>query len=76
MCSSPDVLGLFSNNLVPFSGNVVLTGPLFSINVVREWAMFLGQAIYVLGPLQLARAKNIFLHQSGGPLSEQGWYGE
>jgi len=29
--------------------NVVLRGSLFSLNVVRKWAMFLGQAIYVLG---------------------------
>ena len=34
MWSSPDVVGLFSNNVVSFSSNVVLRGPLFSLNVV------------------------------------------
>jgi hypothetical protein len=34
MWSRPDVLGLFSINVVSFSRNVVLSGPLFSINVV------------------------------------------
>ena len=48
-----DVIGLFSNNVVSFSRNVVLSSRLFSANVVRKRAMFLGQAIYVLGPLQL-----------------------
>jgi len=51
-----DVFGLFSNNVGPFSINLVPSGPLFSANVVREWAMFLGQAIYVLEALQLWRA--------------------
>jgi len=37
------VLGLFSNNVVSFSRNLVLKSLLFSINVVRKWAMFLGQ---------------------------------
>jgi len=41
----------FSNNVVSFSRNLVLKSLLFSINVVRTWAIFLGQAIYVLGPL-------------------------
>jgi hypothetical protein len=47
------VFGLFSNNVGPFSSNVVLGGRLFSINLVPEQRMFLGQAIYVLGPLQV-----------------------
>jgi hypothetical protein len=34
MWSRPDVIGLFSINVVSFSRNVVLSGPLFSINVV------------------------------------------
>ena len=29
-----DVIGLFSNNVVSFSRNVVLRGPLFSLNLV------------------------------------------
>jgi len=33
--SSPDV-GLFSINVGPFSSNLVLSGPSFSVNVVRE----------------------------------------
>jgi hypothetical protein len=56
MWSRADILGLFSNNVVSFSRNLVLKSLLFSINVVRKWAMFLGQAIYVLGPLQLRKA--------------------
>jgi hypothetical protein len=48
-----DILGLFSNNVGPFSRNVVPSGPLFSSIVGLKWAMFLGQPIYVLGPLQL-----------------------
>ena len=51
MWSRADILRLFSNNVVSFSRNLVLKSLLFSINVVRTWAMFLGQAIYVLGPL-------------------------
>src|SRR5271165_2762374 len=47
------VFGLFSNNVGSFSLNLVLSGSSFSANVVRKWAMFLGQAIYVLGPLQI-----------------------
>ena len=34
MWSSPDVVGLFSINVVSFSRNVVLSDPLFSPNVV------------------------------------------
>ena len=48
MWSSPDVLGLFSNNVVSFSRNVVLTGPSFSPNVVRKRAMLSVRADYVL----------------------------
>jgi hypothetical protein len=53
MWSSSDVVGLFLNNVGPFSSNVVPGGRLFSINLVPEQPMFLGQAIYVLGPLHL-----------------------
>jgi hypothetical protein len=53
--SSPaDVLGLSSNNLAPFSPNVVLSTRIFSANPVPEKRMFSGPAIYVLGPLHLA----------------------
>jgi len=54
MWSRSDVFRLFSINVGPFSSNVVLSGPLFSSNLVPKQRMFLGQAIYVLGPLQLA----------------------
>jgi hypothetical protein len=36
MWSSPDVIGLFSNNVVSFSRNVVLRDPLFSLNSVSN----------------------------------------
>jgi len=48
MWSSPDVIGLFSNNVVSFSRNVVLSGPSFSLNVVWKRAMFSVRADYVL----------------------------
>jgi hypothetical protein len=49
----PDLIGLFSNNLVAFSRNVIPDRPSFSVNLVSKQRMFLGQAIYVLGSLQL-----------------------
>jgi hypothetical protein len=49
-----DVFGLFSNNVGPFSFNVVLGSPLFSANVGPKQRMLSSQAIYVLGPLQIA----------------------
>jgi len=36
MWSRADVIGLFSNNVVSFSRNVVLSGPSFSPNVVSK----------------------------------------
>jgi len=36
MWSGADVLGLFSNNVVSFSRNVVLSGHLFSLNSVQN----------------------------------------
>ena len=54
MWSSPDILGLFSNNVVSFSRNVVLSGPIFSINVVWKPRMLSVRAVYVLSSLQLA----------------------
>jgi hypothetical protein len=65
-----DVFGLFSNNVGPFLRNLVLSGPLFSANVVRKWAMLLGQAIYVLGPLHL---KDIFTPIWAGPWQRTSW---
>jgi hypothetical protein len=51
--SRADVIGLFSNNVGPFSRNVVPSGPLFSINLVPKqrcfWAepfMFSGRYTY------------------------------
>src|SRR3954453_2746824 len=51
--SPADVIGLSSNNLVPFSPNVVLSTRIFSANPVPKKRMFSVPAIYVLGPLQV-----------------------
>jgi hypothetical protein len=48
MWSSPDVVGLFSINVVSFSRNVVLRGLLFSLKVVWKRAMFSVRGDYVL----------------------------
>jgi len=48
MWSSPDVVGLFSNNVVSFSRNVVLSDPLFSLNSVSKPRMLSVRADYVL----------------------------
>jgi hypothetical protein len=53
MWSNPDVIGLFSNNVVSFSSNVVLRGLLFSINSVLKPRMLSVRADYVLSSLQL-----------------------
>jgi hypothetical protein len=53
MWSSPDVIGLFSNNVVSFSRNVVLSGLSFSLNVVWKRAMLSVRAVYVLSSPQL-----------------------
>jgi hypothetical protein len=52
--SRADVIGLFSNNVVSFSRNVVLSGPSFSNNVVWKRAMLSVRADYVLSSLQLS----------------------
>lgn len=49
----PDVVGLFSINLGPFSRNVGQRGRIFSANLVPNRPMLSGRAIYVLGPLQV-----------------------
>src|SRR5208337_3926095 len=54
MWSSPDVVGLFSNNVVSFSSNVVLSDPLFSLNSVWKPRMLSVRADYVLSSLQLS----------------------
>ena len=54
MWSSPDVVGLFSINVVSFSSNVVLRGLLFSLKVVWKRAMFSVRGDYVLSSLQLS----------------------
>jgi hypothetical protein len=53
MWSRADVIGLFSNNVVSFSRNVVLSDPLFSLNSVSKPRMLSVRTVYVLGSLQL-----------------------
>jgi hypothetical protein len=53
MWSSPDVVGLFSINVVSFSRNVVLRDPLFSLNSVSKLRMLSVRAVYVLSSLHL-----------------------
>ena len=54
MQSRPDILGLFSINVVSFSIIVVLSALSFSANVVRDGRCFRVRAFYVLRPLHLA----------------------
>lgn len=49
----PDVLGLFSNNVVPFSRIVGRSGRIFSTIVVPKTRMLSVPMIYILGPLQV-----------------------
>ena len=53
MWSSPDVIGLFSNNVVSFSHNVVLRRLLCSLNSVSKPRMLSVRAVYVLSSPQL-----------------------
>ena len=53
MWSSPDVVGLFSINVVSFSSNVVLRGLSFSLKVVWKRAMFSVRTVYVLNSLHV-----------------------
>src|SRR5271165_2652759 len=53
MWSSPDVVGLFSINVVSFSSNVVLSDPLFSLNSVSKPRMLSVRVDYVLSSLQI-----------------------
>jgi hypothetical protein len=53
MWSRANVIGLFSNNVVSFSRNVVLRDYLFSVNVVRKSRMLSVRAVYVLSSLQV-----------------------
>jgi hypothetical protein len=59
MCFSADILGLFSINVGPFSPNVVLRHPLFSINLVPKQRMFSGRYIYHAQD-QYAKAKPLY----------------
>src|SRR5271165_4296781 len=70
MWSSPDVVGLFSNNVVSFSSNVVLRGPLFSINLVSKPRMLSVRSDYVLSSLQVALG-TICTHAPGD--SQHAW---
>jgi hypothetical protein len=49
----PDVFEPFSNNVGPFTPNVIPGAPIFSVNVVPKSPMFLGSVFYVIEPLQL-----------------------
>jgi hypothetical protein len=49
-----DVVGLFSIKVVPFSPNLGRDHRIFSANLGPKRRMLLGQAVYVLGPLQIA----------------------
>src|SRR5208337_4834170 len=55
MWSRADVIGLFSNNVVSFSRNVVLRELLFSLNSVSKPRMLSVRTVYVLSSLHLAR---------------------
>src|SRR5260221_4533735 len=59
MWSSPDVVGLFSNNVVSFSRNVVLRDILFSVNLVSKPRMLSVRTVYVLGSLQLGPGRRL-----------------
>ena len=54
MWFNPDVVGLFSFNVVSFSSNVVLRGLLFSLNSVPKPPMLSVRADYVLSSLHIA----------------------
>ncbi len=47
------VCGLFPDNVVLLSVNVVLRVVLFAVNVVQKRILFVVQGVYVCGPLQL-----------------------
>ena len=53
MWSSPDVVGLFSNNVVSFSHNVVLNDLLFSLNVVWKQRILSVRIVYVLSSYEV-----------------------
>src|SRR5208337_2514480 len=50
-----DVVGLFSNNVVSFSSNVVLRDPLFSLNLVSKPRMLSVRGDYVLSSLHVGK---------------------
>jgi len=53
MWSSPDVVGLFSINVVSFSRNVVLRDLLFSLNSVSKPRMLSVRTVYVLSSYEV-----------------------
>src|ERR1700686_4298305 len=53
MWSRADVIGLFSNNVVSFSRNLVLSGLSFSLNLVLKSRMLSVRTIYVLSSLHI-----------------------
>src|SRR5208282_6836666 len=59
--SSPDVVGLFSINVVSFSRNVVLRGLLFSLNSVSKPRMLSVRTVYVFSSLHLTCFKFRFV---------------
>jgi hypothetical protein len=61
MWSSPDVLSLFSINVVSFSRNVVLRDPLFSLNSVSKPRMLSVLADYVLSSPQLEEKSELWI---------------
>ncbi len=66
-------LGLFSNNVVSFSRNVVLRGLLFSLYSVSKPRMLLVRADYVFSSLQLGElCYHCFRHDSVGLTSNTG----
>jgi hypothetical protein len=70
MWSRADVFGLFSNNVVSFSRNVVLRGASFSLNLVLKPRMLSVPADYVLGSLQLVNLVPICFPLIGGDRNE------
>jgi hypothetical protein len=65
MWSRPDVVGLFSINVVSFSSNVVLSDPLFSLNVVWRQRILSVRVAYVLSSLHLTLGLCLCGFQSG-----------
>ena len=65
MWSSPDVVGLFSINVVSFSRNVVLSDPLFSLNSVSKLRILSVRTVYVLNSLQVVPTFTVMFSVTG-----------